>query len=270
MSDSILDIKQSILFDEYLNQLKTMGVKDIDKIADTALHSIKYYSGSKYTRDKLKDMQRLENKWYASLKKGKADYSIYSDNFYISDLWACWFVYSRKYLRSLRHPKSLVNKSIIKDMRGVKTVVDLGCGIGYTTAGLQSLFPKADVIGTNIKDTFQTRFAVRTGKRYNFKIKTSLKGIKKADVIFASEYFEHFQEPIGHLKEVLKLNPRYLIIANAFGTVSMGHFIEYIDDDGNLVDGKKISRIFSSVLKDNGYTKVKTKLWNNRPAYWKK
>ena len=105
--------------------------------------------------------------------------------------------------------------------------------------------------------------------KYNFKIETDLKYIQQADLIFASEYFEHFYKPVDHLREVLSLNPKALIIANAFGTISLGHFIEY-EYNGKLYSGKEISKIFNYELIKNGYRKIKTHLWNNRPNYWKK
>jgi hypothetical protein len=33
--------------------------------------------------------------------------------------------------------------------------------------------------------------------------------------------------------------------------------------------GKEISKLFNETLKCNGFEKVKTNCWNNRPAYWR-
>ena len=60
-----------------------------------------------------------------------------------------------------------------------------------------------------------------------FKIKTNFKNEKNIDLVFASDYFEHFESPIKHLNEVLKVNPKLIVVANSFGSVSVGHFNIY-------------------------------------------
>ena len=91
----------------------------------------------------------------------------------------------------------------------------------------------------------------------------------KTDLIFASEYFEHIEKPIEHLSDILKnCNPKYLLLANTFNQPAIGHFIEY-SHKGKKYIGKTISKMFNETLKENGYMKIKTKLWNQRPNYWK-
>ena len=65
-----------------------------------------------------------------------------------------------------------------------KTVLDLGCGFGYTTAALKEIYPRAEVIGTNLRGTSQYKVSSAIGKQRNFSVKDS---IPKADLIFASE-----------------------------------------------------------------------------------
>jgi len=147
--------------------------------------------------------------------------------------------------------------------------LDLGCGIGYTTAAIKQMLPNARVIGTNIKDTLQMRFAEMMSSNYAFEMHSDLKEIKSIDLIFASEYFEHFQEPITHLEEVLRLNPRFLLIANTFSAKAVGHFLEY-SCNRTIKTGNETSRLFNQTLRNNGYEKVTTKLWNSRPTYWRR
>jgi SAM-dependent methyltransferase len=204
------------------------------------------------------------------LAENKPDYSIYNDDDYLGDIWACWIIYSRSYLKNINNPKSLFNHSIVQDMGNINKIADLGCGFGYTTAALSELFPSAKVIGTNLPNTKQTIFAKNLSKKYNFELAYNLKDIGKVDLIFASEYFEHFYKPIEHLSEVMKyLQPEYLLIANAFGSKSIGHFDEY-EANGQIMGNKIIGRYFNHLLIKNGYRKIKTKMWNNRPNYWKK
>ena len=97
----------------------------------------------------------------------------------------------------------------------------------------------------------------------------------ETDFVFASEYFEHFQRPIEHLRDVLRVaEPKHLVIANAFGSKSIGHFDIYLDEE-NLFDsrqvlGASVGRLFNDVLRKNGYATVKTEFWNNRPAVWRR
>jgi len=60
-----------------------------------------------------------------------------------------------------------------------------------------------------------------------------------------------------------------LIIANTFSGKAIGHFNQY-EYRGNYYDGKRMSKMFNNVLRDNNYIKVETNCWNNRPSYWKK
>ena len=159
----------------------------------------------------------------------------------------------------------------------VKSFVDVGCGFGYTTMALKELFPKAEAYATNFPEGCQWRLATIFSKKYNFSLHPNVKSInKQIDLIWATEYFEHIENPIEHVQEIIDVcNPKYFIIANAFGTHSIGHFDNYKVKNDNMnnydiVPGKNISRLFDKHLKLQGFTKVKTKCWNNRPTYWKK
>ncbi len=145
----------------------------------------------------------------------------------------------------------------------VKSVADLGCGIGYTTAALKELFPAATVYGTQILGTFQHNVAAEVGRRKGFAIYPEVTG--PTDLIFASEYFEHFQRPIEHLLTVIETcRPKYLVIANSFGSHSIGHFDAYIvgPDHEHLfeeaIPNTAIGRQFNDVLRNGGYQRMTT------------
>ena len=212
----------------------------------------------------------LAEKWYKSLESSSPDYSIYDHDFYLSEAWACWAIYSRKYLRAIKLDNSMYDKSVISDIGKIDKIVDLGCGLGYTTAALAQMFEGSSVIGTNIEGSKQSRFVQALAEVYGFQLSYDLSNIDHADLVFASEYFEHFLDPIAHLREVIeKLSPRFLIIANSFGVVAPGHFINYIDK-GKEISGDKISRQFNLALESLGYKKMKVQFWNNRPSYYKR
>ncbi len=226
---------------------------------DLSVNSIKYYIGN---REKLREFQILENIWYDSLIENEPDYSIYNNPNYLADLWACWVVYSSKYLKLI--------KSKIDLFKDIDIINDLGCGFGYTTASLKFLFPEAKVYGTNIENTHQYNIAKYYSEKYNFEVIPSIFKTNKSNLIVAFEYFEHFERPIEHLLFIIKSNePKYFIIANSFNAKSIGHFNFYYFNNKKYT-GKEISIIFNKTLRNYGYEVVKTGFWNNRPIIWEK
>ena len=222
--------------------------------------ALKYYKGDKSLKSELRVGQEIESKWYASLEKGKPNYSLYNDDYFMVEMWCCWVIYSRNYLVSI--------KKNIDKFKGANSIMDLGCGFGYTTSALTEIFPVAQVTGTQLKNTVQYQMATELGNKYGFTIQEE--ATDHADLVFASEYFEHIEAPIDHLNDVLEAcTPRILVIANSFGSKSMGHFNEYIVD-GIRIENKKVGRLFNQRLRDVGYKQVKTGFWNNRPSIWAK
>ena len=244
---------------------------DIELIRENAVTTVQYLKGDAEARKKMQLGQKLEQQWYDSLKNGKPDWSVYGTDYYIAELWACWTVYSRFYLRSVFSPKSKPPDGIIADIGEIRKAVDLGCGFGFTTAAFKQQFPNAEIIGTNLENTLQMALAKQMSRNYGFDMVSSIDDITApTDVVFASEYFEHIPSPVQYLRNVLfRLKPKALLIANAFGTRAIGHFFCY-NIDGKLLNGKETSKAFNAELVKWGYKKIKTKLWNNRPSYWRK
>ena len=207
-------------------------------------------------------MLELEDKWYASLDTETPDYSIYDDDYYFTEMWVCWAIYSRNYLRTLLKP------FVYPLFKNIETVADLGCGIGYTTAGFKQLFPNTNVVGTNVEETCQYEFCADMGQAYRFNMVSNIRDIGQADLVFASEYFEHILEPITHLKEVLAtLSPKFLYVANSFNTRSAGHF-NYYSIGSDWLAADKAQSVFNKTLKHHGYRQLDIKAWNNKPALW--
>lgn len=169
---------------------------------------------------------------------------------------------------SLRAENSLGDRSVLSQMKGVKRIVDLGCGFGYTTAGLRELFSEADVFGTNIESSYQFKLAKKMALKRGFQLRGSFEEIGNVDFMFASEYFEHIPNPIEHLSQIIRHNnPKYFVIANAFNGIAIGHFRQY-SHKGQKYSGREMSKMFNDAMRFYGFTKVKTKIWNNRPAVW--
>lgn len=242
----ILDEKPSKLVHTFLNQYASLF--PIDK--QLAL---------KYIKNQEK-FDELTNRWYECLDANDlaSAYQVYNDDYYFTDLWTCFVRYSRGYLRNVRKYMFITNERII----------DLGCGIGYTTAALKQTYPNADVYGSNIMNTKQWTFCESMAKHYNFNMLSEIPARfdRRPIIVFASEYFEHIHDPLQHLRDIIdNLSPDYFIIANAFNTRSIGHFTEY-----NGIDQSKMSRTFNQMLRSFGYTKEKMPFFNNKPNVWRK
>jgi SAM-dependent methyltransferase len=212
----------------------------------------------------------LERRWYMSLSRdiGSPDYTVYADPFYLADIWLCWTMYSRRGLLELCKPLITTRGSVISVIGKTQRVVDLGCGFGYTTAALKEIFgADTQVIGTNRRDSFQYRVAEVLGQQRGFEMTEQYRG-PPVDVVYASEYFEHFPEPLAHAYEVLSCTrPRYLIVANGFNGRAIGHFNHYLHEQ-KLYSASTMSKMFNRLLRALGYRSLKTRIWNNRPAIW--
>lgn len=239
-------------------------VFDSSVFLDIVENTLKYLNTPKEKRVKYRGLQYLENKWYDSLKTNKPNYSIYDNVYYLADTWICWKKYSRQYLKNIISCKVIGKNIYIKDYLKVKSIIDLGCGIGYSTAALKEMF-KCKVIGTNLKNTKQYKICEFISKSINIEITDKISNVGKIDLVFASEYFEHFERPLEHLNEILKiLTPKYILFANTFNSKSIGHFDTY-KDYNKVYTGKEISKEFTKTLKSNNYIKIKTNCFNNRP-----
>ncbi len=233
-----------------------------------------------YERKKPKDkslieyFERVSARWYASLAKGNPDYRLYDEDYYFTDLWLCWAAYSRKYVRSLSGENTIGGQYSVREYIGhPNAVVDIGCGIGYSTAALKQLFPRSNVYGVNLPKTKQYEFCKKMSQEYRFNLVPNIESIsEKNGLVFASEYFEHIESPINHLEDIIKeLRPRCFLIANSFNTWGLGHFTEYKHNTKNgmrIILQEKVSRLFNKALLSFGYKKIRTKLWNNKPALY--
>jgi len=222
-----------------------------------------------------KDITLIQNQakiWYEELAKNNKAYFLYNTEIYLAEVWACWQVYSKKYIYNLdkafiKENNIKTNITIKEHFEKINTILDVGNGLGLSSIYFKEIFPNAEIIGTNIQGSLQDKFMGYLNKDNIFNLKYDIPN-KEIDLLFASEYFEHFEKPIETLNEILiKNNPKKLLIANSFGTKAVGHFIEY-KYQNNLYSGKEISKIFNNHLRKKGYKKINTSLWNNRPSYW--
>lgn len=244
-----LDASEAAGFDRHeINRLTTLALAS-DSSPASKRHS---------------DPTELERRWYDSLAAGAPDYGVYDTLWYIAETFACWQVYSRKYI------VNCIKAGVFDELGRVDRVIDIGCGIGMTTASFANCFPRADVVGINLRDTTQWKVAEQFSHRFSFTLSPDLPE-SRADVIFASEFFEHLTDPLAYLQQVLdRTSPRLFICANTFTAPAIGHFPLYRGVDGSYRDGSTTTRVFSQLLRSCGYRRVKEiKFWNDRPQVWR-
>lgn len=270
---SLLNHSPQFSIDKFLlaySRFQDIDLTESKSIINKALQSHRSTKIKSFPKPKC--LQSIEDEWYRSLRNdGEPYYEMYNHDDYFHALWACWITYSRAYLLSMIKDGMLPNgESIYTLFRDARSVADLGCGLGYTTASLKELFPNSYVVGTNLKQTRQYDFCKFMSDSYDFDIKDNAKAInRKIDLVFASEYFEHIVNATEHLEEVLTvLQPRFLYVANSFNTRSAGHFKTYKLANGDDVPAKEMTKRFNAVMKSHGYRKLKTKVWNNKPSVW--
>jgi 2-polyprenyl-3-methyl-5-hydroxy-6-metoxy-1,4-benzoquinol methylase len=245
-----------IYVDDYIGTLNHL-FDNIDDNYVNELHDVVRFYQEKIPNNPL---DYLMTRWQKSLQD-QPDYSVYSDIKYLMETWACYFIYSRVYINN-----------IVKKMpflKEYKSFIDLGCGTGLTTTHLKQEFPNIRILGTQLKNTKQWEIAEWCSHEANYELVENTKKLNEIDVVFAFEYFEHFEKPIEHLYDVINdINPKMLIIANSFNTVGIGHFEKYLHENA-IIDQKNISKLFNKNLRKLGYKKnPNVKFWNNKPSVW--
>lgn len=276
-SSQLLDQKPAVSLGEFLSDYNELFPIDIERAEQVILDTTRYYkSKGKYDAPYIFP-KAAEARWYGALDRGEIDYSFYNDDDYFTDIWVCWILYSRRYLIQMINDHSSGDKttSIASVMEPVRRVFDLGCGIAYSTAALTEIFPHAQVYGTNLPGP-QFDFGEKMAERYGFTMLSEIPQwpIDPVDLVLAFEYFEHIEAPLHHLQEIIdRWTPRMFYLANSFNTVSAGHFRTYRPmrtDTNALWSQGSISRVFNRLLVHNGYEKVKTTNWNNKPSLWRR
>ena len=214
-----------------------------------------------------KIFQELSTKWYDDLEHEheRNIYEVYNHDYYFIDIFNCFVTYSRDYI------KRIIKSSHFQELKDAKVIVDIGCGISYSTCLLKQIFPEAKVYAINLKGTKQWKLCEIMAQRFDFNLVESIHDIEESvDILWASEYFEHIYNPIEHVDDIIKtLNPKHMIVANSFNTWGMGHFTKY-DVYGTIVSQDKVSKMFNQHLMAKQYENVKCGIWNNKPIVWKR
>ncbi len=259
---------------KYISKISDKDLEELMMIVKSVVHGIDikklYDVARKAGRNKKQytvdpEYMQLLQRWYDS---NRLDYDVYNEHLYLVDAWVSWRVYSRMQIYQMTRRINEIKK--IVNIDGIDTIVDLGGGIGYSTLALKELFSPSRVYTTQIEGTDQYKICKFIFKNIdNAEVIPNVSKLDNADIVFASEYFEHFTHPIHHLNEIIKLNPKIIIVANSFGVDdAIGHFTEYYDLNNVPHKGKKISRIFNDRLREAGYDNKQIRFYNNLPAFF--
>lgn len=244
--------------------LTRAGISQAEDLARGAVATEQYRRTGRGTDPMLP----LHTHWYESIDAGRPDWGVYDDPRYLMECHSCWIQMARRCFTELLRPgKQGAAADLLAPASG-GTVYDLGCGIGMGTAVFAELYPSAKVVGTNLPDTQQMRVAkaVRDLTRTDFEL--AAEPTEHAEIVFASEYFEHFTAPAEHLSDVLAVTtPRVIIHASTFTKPAVGHFNSYLHL-GQELRGPQTARAMSLTLTERGYQRLSLGFWNNRPQVW--
>jgi len=208
--------------------------------------------------------KELDNWWYDNY----GDFSRYASWHYLYAGLNCFDNYSKQC--------TFYAKQYLGD-RKIKSIVDVGAGIGLSTMLLADLFPEAKVYYNNIRPSLQVDFfeahkhyLQRNLDDYQPEFVTSdwLAQHGPFDMLFASEYFEHFEEPMKQTEFLLnQVGFKYLVVNNSFNVKAYGHFKEFKCNE--TVASKRMSKMWlKEVRKD--YNELDVKCWNGRPKMFEK
>ncbi len=257
----------------FLEILSSLYDFDNEKVTNVIEKTITTYKNKTEPPQELKN---LENKWYDSLNNKNPDYTVYNDFYYFIDIFSCFIVYSRNYLKDIKKRKYDNNKSIYNFLYNYKTIIDMGCGLGFTTKILEEIFYEHKIYGNNLENTKQYEFCKEVFKNTDIELISDIEQLSNIDIVFAFEFFEHIDAPIKFCNYLIEnINPKVIICANSFNTQAIGHFTKYENNSKNKffkqsIDQKEISKEFNKNLRTQGYKSLKTTIWNDKPKIWVK
>ena len=226
--------------------------------------------------DESRKVEPLWALWDQVVARERDVSEVYRAPSYLSDAWASWAGYTRTRLREAFGAR-FVDGGLLNAVPDPKVIVDLGNGLGLSTRALSEAYPGALVAGTNLPGSVQYALAEANsmGRFGQFKCVIEVdewisgNGFERADIVVAMEYFEHFERPLQHLHGILTtLSPRVLLVANSFKLGAVGHWPAYFIEGRGTVTPRQAGTTFWNALREYGYERRESEVWNNRPAFW--
>lgn len=180
------------------------------------------------------------------------------------------------------------------DPKDVKTVVDLGCGMGYKTYFLSQKFNKSLVLGTDFsKKAIASAGNYHKRKNLSFKVKDITTGDEKNkyDLITAFDVLEHIEDWKSLVKKLDKHCNKYLLFSSPVGRMrayekNIGHYRNFKRGEiENFLKGlgyKPIKKyyagfpFYSPICRDltnmfyKQYTEIPTSKMSNKAEFFSK
>lgn len=201
--------------------------------------------------------KELDDWWYENYP----DFSRYQSYHYLYAGLNCFNNYSKQC--------ALYAHQYLGD-KNIKSIVDVGAGIGLSTMLLADLFPEAKVYYNNITPSLQADFfeAHKDSKNITDITEKEMMQHGPFDMLFASEYFEHFEYPMRQTDFLLnKVGFKYLVINNSFNVRAYGHFKEFKHNE--TLTPKNMSKLWLKTVRQD-FSDLKVKCWNGRPKMFEK
>lgn len=258
--------KIGMILDEFADEYSSLTGISTEEIKSLCNSSIKYYNG-KIVENPLGHLDKL---WFDGQEAGINNYNVYGHRDYYAEAFACWYIYSSKYLKRI-FDLEVKSPDVFESLRldSVDSIIDLGNGLGFTTLMIARHFRNAKIYGTNLKDTLQWEFCSKTNHG-EYELIQDYSTLGHIDIVFASEYFEHIENCLEHVSDIVdKISPRIMVIANSFNTRGIGHIYNYLNY-GQVIHQSLISKQFIKKMISLGYAKVPTKFWNQSPNVYVK
>ena len=149
----------------------------------------------------------------------------------------------------------LLNKMLAKiPVASIKTVADVGCGVGMKTAQMAEYFNKADVTGYDFSKpgiAAATKFHKQKNVHFASEDITKANYMKQFDLITAFDFLEHIDDWQSLLKDLIAVNNHYFMISAPVGRmrayeVNIGHYRNFKRNE------------IETFMESQGYKTVKT------------
>lgn len=183
--------------------------------------------------------------------------SFYDSYVYCYETINCFKVYTKDNINKVRDVLKKAN---------VKSILDFGAGIGLSSLYLKEKFPNSSVYYYNI-GTLQQNILKNLDSLNNI---TPITTLLSTDVFCAFDVFEHFQNPINEIKNILDVfQYKYLVFNNVFNySDAIGHYKIYSHSNIEF-NGEEINNFFNKYLEDHyNYKLIYTD--NKELTIWKK
>jgi hypothetical protein len=212
--------------------------------------------------------QWFAEQWYLYYEPEGKDMEMYAAIEFVIHAFHCWHFYSKHSVRK-------AVKWFGQYAPGVQSILDVGAGIGATTAQLAQDMPDRSLYYANLEgwqwDASASLFSMLDLPNLSM-VRDELS--VAADAVIAMEYMEHFKDPITESRRLLS-NPRVQVYfdASSFTIKSAGHWSHYMVD-GYQVEPTRIRRLFNTALREMGFVPAQNVIpdcrsfWNNLPAVW--